>query len=92
MGLMGSGRTELAETLFGVRRVTGGSVKLGGQPVTINSPGDAIAQGLALVPEDRRSQGLVLDAPVAANLLLPQLGRFTKGGVMQDASAGRVRP
>ena len=87
VGLMGSGRTELAETLFGVRRVTGGSVKLGGQPVKINSPDDAIAQGLALVPEDRRSQGLVLDAPVAANLLLPQLGRFTKSGVMQDASA-----
>jgi ribose transport system ATP-binding protein len=87
VGLMGSGRTELAETLFGVRRATGGRVTLNGRDVQIGSSEAAIAQGLALVPEDRRLQGLVLDAPVAANLLLPQLGRFTRGGVMQDAGA-----
>ena len=84
---MGSGRTEIAETLFGVRRKTGGSVKLEGKPVTFDSPEQAIAGGLALVPEDRRVQGLVLDASVGTNLLMPQLSRFVQGGVVQDRTA-----
>jgi len=87
VGLMGSGRTEIAETLFGVRRKTGGSVKLQGKPVTFDSPEQAIAGGLALVPEDRRVQGLVLDASVGTNLLMPQLSRFVQGGVVQDRTA-----
>jgi len=87
VGLMGSGRTEIAETLFGVRRKTGGSVKLGGRAVTFDSPEQAIAGGLALVPEDRRVQGLVLDASVGTNLLMPQLSRFVQGGVVQDTAA-----
>ncbi|WP_240730919.1 sugar ABC transporter ATP-binding protein [Deinococcus sp. S9] len=85
-GLMGSGRTELAETLFGVRRATGGTVRLRGQGVSNRTPGAAIAHGFALVPEDRRVQGLVLDHSVYDNLLLPQLRRFESGGVMQDRS------
>lgn len=83
-GLMGSGRTELAEALFGVRAVTGGQITLGGRPVVNRSPGAAIRHGFALVPEDRRVQGLVLDHTVYENLLLPQLGRFQGGGVMRD--------
>ncbi|WP_216329254.1 sugar ABC transporter ATP-binding protein [Deinococcus aestuarii] len=85
-GLMGSGRTELAETLFGVRRATGGTIRLGGREVSNRRPDQAIAHGFALVPEDRRVQGLVLDHTVYANLLLPQLKRFESRGVMQDRS------
>lgn len=83
-GLMGSGRTELAEALFGVRRVTGGRVSLSGRTVENRSPEAAIRSGFALVPEDRRVQGLVLDHSVYDNLLLPQLRRFQGGGVMRD--------
>ena len=83
-GLMGSGRTELVRTLFGIDSLTGGSVKILGKPVTIRSAKQAMAQGLALIPEDRRSQGLVLEHSVRDNLILPLLDR-TKSGVFLNA-------
>jgi ribose transport system ATP-binding protein len=72
-GLVGSGRTELAEALFGVRRITGGQVLLDGVPVELRNPARAIAAGLLLAPEDRRTHGLVLAASVQENLSLPNL-------------------
>jgi ABC-type sugar transport system ATPase subunit len=57
-GLAGAGRTALAETLFGVRPSTGGSVKIAGRRVKLNHPGQAIKQGMGFVPEDRKLQGL----------------------------------
>ena len=83
-GLMGSGRTELVRTLFGIDSVTSGSVKIGGKPVTIRSTKQAMAEGLALIPEDRRSQGLVLEHSVRDNLILPLLDR-TKSGMFLNA-------
>jgi len=83
-GLMGSGRTELARALFGIDRIESGEVKVRGRPVTIGDPGDAIAAGISLVPEDRRLQGLVLDHSVKNNLLLPLLQRIRRGGVIDD--------
>jgi energy-coupling factor transporter ATP-binding protein EcfA2 len=58
VGLVGAGRTELAEALFGLRPLVRGEVRLDGRPLSIRSPGDAIAAGLLLAPEDRRQYGL----------------------------------
>lgn len=72
-GLMGAGRTELAETIFGIRRRVSGQILLEGRPILVRHPGDAIAAGVYLVPEDRRSQGLVLGQSIRFNLSLPSL-------------------
>lgn len=67
-GLVGAGRSEVARAIFGVDAYTEGSVRIDGVPVRPGNPAAAMAQGLALVPEDRRKQGLVIDAPVRTNL------------------------
>lgn len=69
-GLIGAGRTELARTLFGLTPVESGQLLLHGRPVRIRSPRDAVAHGIAYVPEDRRRHGVILDLPVAHNLTL----------------------
>ena len=72
-GLMGSGRTELARVLFGIDAPRSGEIAIRGRRVNLSSPQQAISAGLALIPEDRREQGLVLDHSVRENLLLPLL-------------------
>jgi ribose transport system ATP-binding protein len=67
-GLMGSGRTELARVLFGIDQVTSGSISLAGRQLRLRGPQDAIGAGIALIPEDRRAQGLVLEHSVRENL------------------------
>ena len=81
-GLVGAGRTELSEALFGLRPVVRGEVLLDGQPVRIHSPGDAIAAGLLLAPEDRRQFGLVLEESVQHNLGLPNLDHLSRLGLV----------
>ncbi|NLT97502.1 MAG: sugar ABC transporter ATP-binding protein [Christensenellaceae bacterium] len=66
-GLMGSGRTEIARTIFGVMKRDAGTIEIDGKPVVINSPIDAIRHGIALVPEDRHGLGLFLKKPIAFN-------------------------
>ena len=70
-GLMGSGRSELVRAIFGIDRITNGTVRVQGQEVKIQNPRDAIRAGFALVPEDRRMEGLVLDHSVEMNSELP---------------------
>jgi ribose transport system ATP-binding protein len=82
---MGSGRTELMRLLFGIDRADSGEILLRGEPAGIDNPRTAIAKGIALVPEDRRLQGLVLDHTVRENLLLPLLGGLTSRGVVDDS-------
>jgi ribose transport system ATP-binding protein len=72
-GLVGAGRTELAEALFGVRRVTSGNVQINGVPLNTKGPRQAVRSGLFLVPEDRRHHGLVLEENVQRNIGLPNL-------------------
>jgi ribose transport system ATP-binding protein len=72
-GLVGAGRTELAEAIFGLRRITLGAVLLDGRALDARSPRQAIAAGLLLAPEDRRRHGLVLTDSVQHNLALPNL-------------------
>lgn len=79
-GLVGAGRTELAEALFGVRRLTGGEVRIDGKPVRIQRPDQAVRAGLALVPEDRRHHGLVLPFPISDNLSLPNYDQLSAFG------------
>lgn len=78
-GLVGAGRTEIAETLFGLRSPTAGQIILGGQEVRLSSPIDAIKHGISLVPEDRKDQGLVLGMNCRDNMTLPQVSGLTSG-------------
>jgi ribose transport system ATP-binding protein len=81
-GLMGSGRTELLNTIFGVAKANTGSIKIQGKLVKISSPREAIKNRIALIPEDRRSQGLVLDHPVTENLTLPIIDSLKSRGFL----------
>ena len=69
-GLVGAGRTELARILFGITPADAGSITLNGTPVTIRSPEEAIALGIAYVPEDRRHQGVIPELPIEQNITL----------------------
>jgi rhamnose transport system ATP-binding protein len=84
-GLVGSGRTELAETLFGLNPADGGEIMLKGQPVRIGSPSDAIAHGIGYLPEDRRQHGAVLEMSVASNTSLASLERVSQNGLIDEA-------
>jgi ribose transport system ATP-binding protein len=81
-GLMGAGRTELAEAVFGVRPLVEGHVFLDGRPIHVRGPAAAIAAGIFLVPEDRRLQGLVLPATVKENITLASLDRLSWLGLV----------
>ena len=79
-GLVGAGRTELLEVLFGVTPAAGGEVRVGGASVALNGPCDAILAGIALVPEDRKLQGLILGMAVCENVSLACLSRASHRG------------
>ncbi|MCX6381394.1 MAG: ATP-binding cassette domain-containing protein, partial [Armatimonadetes bacterium] len=79
-GLVGAGRTEVATAIFGVAPAESGTIKVDGQPATIRNPQQALKLGLAYVPEDRQKHGLLLPAPIAHNVTLPQLRAFSKMG------------
>jgi ribose transport system ATP-binding protein len=85
-GLMGAGRTELAEALFGISPPAAGELHMDGRPVRIRNPMEAIAAGIILVPEDRRWQGLVLSASVRENISLPSLKRLSRVGLVSRRS------
>lgn len=75
-GLVGAGRSELLETIFGIRPATAGSVRVDDQPIRSGSPRAAMDAGLALVPEDRKSAGLVVEMTVEENLSLASLADY----------------
>ena len=77
-GLVGSGRTELARVLFGIDRSFGGGLRLNGQPVTFRSAAEAVSQGIFLVPEDRKGNGILLDLPISENVSLPNLPAYAR--------------
>jgi len=85
-GLVGAGRTEIAETLFGLRDPSGGQILLDGEEVRIHSPVDAIARGISLVPEDRKGQGLVLGMNCRDNMTLPQVQDLTSGPFVAEGA------
>ncbi len=79
-GLVGAGRTELLRGLFAIDPRMGGVMRVGGQAVQPRSPAEAIRAGLALVPEDRKQQGIILEMAVRQNLSLAALGRHQRPG------------
>jgi ribose transport system ATP-binding protein len=89
-GLMGAGRTELAQTIFGVRRVDGGEIHVKGVPVSLRSPHDAVRSNIGYLTEDRKTEGVVLQMSVRHNSALPSLGSRQAGGFVQFAREKRV--
>jgi len=89
-GLVGAGRTELLETLFGVEPAVGGVMRLGGRELAPRTPREAIAAGLALVPEDRKRQGVILEMAVRENLYLARLRRDQRFGFFAPSQMART--
>jgi ABC-type sugar transport system ATPase subunit len=79
-GLVGAGRTETLRLVFGADRREAGTIEVDGRPVTVRSPRDAIAAGIALLTEDRKAEGLVLSHPVRENIALPNLAGLSRAG------------
>jgi rhamnose transport system ATP-binding protein len=78
-GLVGAGRTELARTVFGITPADSGEIILKGVPIKIHSSGDAVASGVAYVPEDRRRHGVILEMPIAQNMTMAVHKRIFPG-------------
>ncbi len=85
-GLVGAGRSEFMQALFGITRPSGGTVKIDGAPVTIRSPADAVECGIVYVPEDRGRQGTIGALPIFQNVTLPSLARTSRHGFINLAN------
>jgi len=96
-GLVGAGRTELARVIFGVTPADRGVIAVGGRPVSVRRPADALAQRIAYLPEDRRRHGVILQMRVASNITLASLRRIAgrlgwlRLGDERQAAEGFVR-
>jgi ABC-type sugar transport system ATPase subunit len=86
-GLIGSGRSEVARAIFGADRVGDGTLAIDGRPVRIRNPRDAIRAGIVMLPEDRKSQGLLMLRSIADNVALPHLGEVSGAGVVDRRRA-----
>jgi len=82
-GLIGSGRSELLHGIYGADRVLAGAVEVDGAPVRIRSPRDAVAAGVALLPESRKDQGLLMTRSIRENVTLAHLDEIGRGGVLR---------
>ncbi|WP_290107226.1 sugar ABC transporter ATP-binding protein [Microbacterium oryzae] len=89
-GLVGSGRSEIVETVYGARRATSGTVRIAGKTLPRGSVAAAVAAGVGLSPEERKSQGLVLGEPIFRNVTLSSFGRHAKGGFLDERAERRV--
>ncbi len=84
-GLVGSGRSEIMQALFGVTRPSAGRIALSGKAITIRKPADAVDAGIVYVPEERQRAGAILPLPVFENMTLPSLHRITRRGFLDLA-------
>jgi rhamnose transport system ATP-binding protein len=89
-GLVGSGRSETAQVIFGILSADSGDILLDGRKVTISSPGQAMSLGIAYVPEDRGTQGLVREMRIRENLSMAILGSLTRFGVVNKPAERKV--
>ena len=85
-GLVGAGRSEVARALFGADEALGAEITLNNKSLGINSPRKAIAEGVYLVPEDRRGCGLIVDFSISANISLPGMNRYASAGLVNSAA------
>jgi ribose transport system ATP-binding protein len=88
-GLVGAGRTEIAQALFGVEPALGGGVTLDGEELKVASPQEAIGKGFCLIPEDRRNLGLITNWTVRDNITLATLTSFARGGLLDFAAENK---
>ncbi len=89
-GLVGAGRTETARALFGADPIEGGEILINGKKVNIRSPRDAIAMGIGLITEDRKTQGLILGMRIDENISYTVLDRLSAGGFLQFQEINRM--
>jgi ABC-type sugar transport system ATPase subunit len=89
-GLVGSGRSELAEVIFGVTPAETGTIRIDGKPVRIASPSDAKHLGIAYVPEDRGRQGLVRPMPISQNISLASLAGVSRSSFIDRGAENRL--
>jgi|tagenome__1003787_1003787.scaffolds.fasta_scaffold20965718_2 ribose transport system ATP-binding protein len=85
-GLVGSGRSEILETVYGARRATAGTVRVGGKRLRRGDVGAAVAAGVGLAPEERKSQALLLGESIANNISVSSLTRFSRAGFLSRAA------
>ncbi|SDP51010.1 sugar ABC transporter ATP-binding protein [Phyllobacterium sp. OV277] len=84
-GLVGAGRSEICQSLFGVTRPSHGRLELDGKEIQIRSPGEAVHAGIVYVPEERGRHGAVLQLPIYQNISLPSLGKTSRSGFLRAA-------
>ena len=89
-GLVGAGRSDAAQAIFGVDAPLSGTVVMEGVPIKITSARDAIRHGIYLIPEDRRHSGLILDVPIRENITLPALSRYSSAGLINREAEAKV--
>ncbi|HWK24155.1 MAG TPA: sugar ABC transporter ATP-binding protein [Ureibacillus sp.] len=89
-GLMGAGRTEVAQTLFGYRKTNSGEILIDGKKATIKSPIEALKNGIGFVTEDRKTQGLVLDFSIKENITLANLEKCSASGIMKNEKENKM--
>jgi ribose transport system ATP-binding protein len=89
-GLMGAGRTELCRVIFGLDPPTSGSIEIAGNVITPKTPREAVAAGVALIPEDRQHDGLALKMPIAHNITMPDLDKISSFGFLRKADEGSL--
>jgi ABC-type sugar transport system ATPase subunit len=89
-GLVGAGRTELIRAIFGLDPVISGEILLDGAPVHFRSPKDAIEAGIALCPEDRKEDGLVLDRSINDNVCMPVLDKLVTRGFLDQGAREKL--
>jgi ribose transport system ATP-binding protein len=85
-GLVGSGRSELLETVYGARRADTGTIRVAGRALRPGSVGSAVRAGVGMAPEERKSQALLLDEPIYRNVTLARFARFARGGFTRAGS------
>ena len=88
-GLVGAGRTEVARAVFGIDRALDGEVRVQGEKISIRHPQDAIRAGLALVPEDRKAQGAILNLGIRDNVAMVGMNQWQKAGFVRDSEVDR---
>ena len=89
-GLLGAGRTEIARLLFGAEKIEKGELWLEGKQITVNNPRQAVKQGIAYVPEDRKIHGAILSLPISWNITMPVLQDICKNGILQQKQEDEI--
>jgi ABC-type sugar transport system ATPase subunit len=89
-GLLGAGRTELCEAIFGARPMQSGTLLVDGRELKPKNPFDSMAAGISMLPEDRKESGLFMDFSIAANVVAANLPAYTRGGLLSTSEIRKV--